>query len=120
MAQEFRFCGNPLAPAVAGNVAIRSKNAVTGDNDGDGVAAHRSANGPRRATHPGSLAKLVVGESVAKRNSRKRCPDGLLERGSGICQWQVKCRALTGEILAELHRGLAENVRIDGVDALLR
>ena len=120
MAQEFRFCGNPLAPAVAGNVALRAKNAVTGDNDGDGVTAHRSANGPRRATHPGPLAKLVVGESVAKRNGRKRCPDGLLECGSGICQWQVKCRALTGEILAELHRGLAENVRIDGVDALLR
>ncbi len=120
MAQEFRFCGNPLAPAVAGNVAIRSKNAVTGDNDGDGVAAHRSANGPGRATHPGPLAKLVVGESVTKRNGRKRCPDGLLECGSGICQWKVKYCALTGEILAELHRGLAENVRIDGVDALLR
>lgn len=120
MAQEFRFCGNPLAPAVAGNVAIRSKNAVTGDNDGDGVAAHRSANGPGRATHPGPLAKLVVGESVAKRNGRKRCPDGLLERGSGVCQWQVKCRALTGEILAELRGGVVEHVGIDGVDALLR
>jgi len=43
-----------------------------------------------------------------------------LECGSGIFQWKVKYCALTGEILAELHRGLAENVRIDGVDALLR
>lgn len=120
MAQEFRFCGNPLAPAVAGDAATRSKNAVAGHNDGDWIAPDCSANGPWSAAHPGLQPEFFVSQLRAKGNGRERCPYCFLECRPRPGQGQIKFSAHTVEIFAQLRGGPAENVGIGGADAVLR
>ncbi len=120
MAQEFLFGGDSLAGAIAGDGATRPQNSVAGHDYRDGVAAYRSAHGPRSAAEPGLLAELVVRELFPKRNSGELTPNCFLESCSRPAQGKIKRGARAVEVFPELGGGVAENIGITGVDAVFR
>lgn len=120
MAQEFLFGGDSLAGAIAGDGAARPQNSVAWDDDRDRVAPYRAAHGPRSAAEPGLLAELLVRELFPKGNARECPPNCFLESCSRPAQGKIKRGARALEVFPELGGGVAENIGITGVNAVLR
>ena len=120
MAEELLLGRYSLSRAVAGDSATRAKDSVAGHNDGDRIAPDCSANGPWSTPHPGLQPEFFVRQLRSKGNSRERCPYCLLERGPRPGQGQIKFRARTIKVFAQLRGSSVENLGIGGVGAVPR
>ena len=85
---------------------------MTGNEDGNRIAAIRQADGTRSIRIVQSLGELSVAARLAERNFCQFAPDALLEPGALHAQWQIEFATLAREIFFQLARGGRQ--RVDG------
>ena len=82
------------ASGVAGETAVRAHDAVTGDDDGNGIVPHGSAHGLSRHAFfmeglGGTCGERFVGDGFTAGDAAELLPDELSERTSRRCQGQL-------------------------------
>lgn len=98
-------------PGVADDRAVRADHAVTGHDDGEGVAPVRQAHRPRRIGLPQLPGQCAVGDRRAVGDGAQGVPDARLERRPYGGQRQVEGGPRAAEVFAELPAGLGEGCR---------
>ena len=83
------------AAGITGEGSVGAQHTMTGNDDGDGVASHGTADGAGRPTAD-ALCQITVGHRLAVRDLQQLLPDGLPEfRASrGLSAPPKKCRPL--------------------------
>src|SRR5210317_686530 len=107
-AQQIRL--RSQAPGVANEVSVTAQDAVTGDDDGDGIGAVRGRNRTDRVGVARTLGQLQVGDGRTVRYLLQSVPHALLKCRSDQAQWQVESLPRAAEVLAEFFPGGAQQV----------
>ena len=99
----------PLQAArVAGELSRAADHPVTGDHDGQRVAAHRRADVPRVRPGPEVASQVAVGGRLPVGDLRDQLPHPPVEVGAVRLQGQLERAAVPGEVLTELARDVLE------------
>src|SRR5580693_9309270 len=93
------------APAKAGQRTIGADDPMTGNDDGDWIAAIRQPNRPRSIGIVQAFGELPVAARFAERYFCQLAPNALLKFGARHAQRQIEFAALTGEVFVQLTRG---------------
>ena len=109
-AQQIRL--RSQAPGVANEVSVAAQDAVTGDDDGDGIGAVRGRNRTDGVGVAQTLGQLEVGDGRTERYLPQSVPHPLLKCRSDQAQRQVESLPRAAEVLAELFPGGAQQVSV--------
>src|SRR5439155_25312027 len=88
--------------------AVRSGDAVAGNDDADRIAPGRGARGARAARVSGAARELAVGDGLAETDSRDSLPHVLLKRRAFGCERGLEALALAAEVFGQLAFRLAQ------------
>jgi hypothetical protein len=102
-AQQIRL--RSQTPSVANEVSVTAEDAVTGDDDGDGIGAVRGRNCTDGVGVAQTLGQLQVDDVRSEQYFLQRVPRALLKCRSGQAQRQVESLPRAAEVLAELFPG---------------
>src|SRR5258707_3151105 len=103
MGQQPFFAVDAAAKARQGTVG--TDHPMTGDDDGNGIAAIRETHGARSIGIVQTFGERTVPARFAARTFVQLAPDPLLKLGAVHAQWQIELAAFTGEIFFQLTRG---------------
>lgn len=96
------------AAGIAGEAAIGTDNAVTGNDNRDGVAPHGTAHRLRRAATD-AASQFAVGHRLSVGDSKQGLPNTLLEWCASQQKVWGEIRFLSGEKDVEPTEGIIEN-----------
>src|SRR5690606_7556337 len=100
--ETFDFQQTDLAaepPAVAVQGAIARQNAVAGNDDADGIAAHSRADCAAMAgAQARPFGQFAIGQSLAAGNFQQRLPDLALKGRAPGCQLHLEDLAFTAPV----------------------
>src|SRR3546814_5274925 len=105
----FRSLGSAAAGEAA-ELAVGGKHRVAGDEDRDRVGAAGGADGPRDGA--GGLGEVAVGLRMAVGDRQHLAPYGAVEVAAARLQGQVEGAAGAGEIVAQLLRGVLQQIAV--------
>src|SRR5712692_6645055 len=105
--EKFFLDGQPAA--VSGELAVRSNDAMAGNDDRNGIGTVCQAHGARGVRVADASGQLAVGDGLAVGDLAKLLPDSLLKGGALGREREVKGFKVSGEIGAELANGLCES-----------
>src|SRR6266700_2463084 len=98
-----------IEPArVTREAAVRSDDAVAGNDDADRIAPGRGPCGARAARESGAARELAVGDGLAETDSRDRLPHGALKRRAFGCERGFEALELAAEVFGQLALRLAQ------------
>ena len=97
------------AAGISSETATCAKNPVAGDDQGDGIMSHGSADslgGHPSKPHPGGNAcgNLAVGHGFTERDGQQNLPHCLAERSAPQAEFRTKSRVPAAEIDASARR----------------
>ena len=101
-----------LQPAgIAGERAVRTDDAVAGDDDRDRVAVVGHADGTAGARIADGGGELAIGARLAIGDGAQRRPDPLLKCGAARGERQVECPPRARKVFPQLRLGRVEQGR---------